>query len=124
MMAPQQPDGTQQELDGVEQVSPEAVTRSVDIDAEVQDVWEAITTNAGRERWIEPDPSRILIVEEEAAPERISWWWWSADQPATHVVLRVVAIPTGTRVVVTETGPSSFPIAQLAACFDRVLAFA
>ena len=124
MMAPQQPDGTQQELDGVQQLEPETVTRSVDIDAEVQDVWEAITTNEGRERWIEPDPDRVLIVDADAAPDRISWWWWSADGLATHVALRVVAIPTGTRVVVTETGPSSFPIAQLAACFHRVLAFA
>jgi uncharacterized protein YndB with AHSA1/START domain len=124
MMAPQQPDGAQQEPDGVEQLAPETVTRSVEIDAEVQEVWETITTNEGRERWIEPDPNRVLIVDAEAAPDRISWWWWSADEPATHVVLRVVAIPTGTRVVVTETGPSSFPIAQLAASFDRILAFA
>ncbi len=124
MMAPQQPDGTQQELDGVERLAPETVTRSVDIDAEVQDVWEAITTNEGRERWIEPDPNRVLIVDAEVAPDSISWWWWSAEDPATHVVLRVVAIPTGTRVVVTETGSSSFPIAELSASFHRVLAFA
>ena len=94
------------------------------IDAEVQDVWEAITTNEGRERWIEPDPNRVLIVDAEVAPDSISWWWWSAEDPATHVVLRVVAIPTGTRVVVTETGSSSFPIAELSASFHRVLAFA
>jgi uncharacterized protein YndB with AHSA1/START domain len=123
-MAAQEPTSAGQESGTVEPDSARSVTRSVDIDAEVLDVWQALTTDEGRERWIEPDPDRVLIVDSEQPPERISWWWWSAEQPATHVILRVVAIPTGTRVFVTETAPASFPVAQLAACFHPVLTFA
>jgi uncharacterized protein YndB with AHSA1/START domain len=126
MQAPQQPDRSQsqQEVEAFEQVEPETLTRSVDIDAGIEDVWEALATDAGRRSWIESDPDRVLIVDSEEPPERISWWWWSGDEPATHVALRVVAIPTGARVIVTETGPSSFPVARLAASFHRALAFA
>ena len=35
-----------------------------------------------------------------------------------------LSLTKGTRVVVTETGSSSFPIAELSASFHRVLAFA
>jgi uncharacterized protein YndB with AHSA1/START domain len=124
MQAPQQPDRSQRQLAGIGKVEPEMVTRSVDIDADVLDVWEALATNDGRERWIERDPNRVLIVECEESPDRISWWWWSGDGPPTHVALRIVAIPTGARVIITETGPSSFPAAQLAASFRWVPAFA
>jgi uncharacterized protein YndB with AHSA1/START domain len=122
MQAPQQPDESEQQFDGATEVEPEIVTRSVDIDADVQEVWELLATIRGRELWIEPDPNRVLLVDAQEAPDRISWWWWSGDEPATHVALRVVAIPTGVRVIVTETGPSNFPLAQLGASFD--LAFA
>jgi uncharacterized protein YndB with AHSA1/START domain len=126
MQAPQQPGGSQshQPPEAFEEQEPETVTRSVDIDADVLEVWEALATEAGRQSWIEPDPNRVLIVDSEEPPERISWWWWSGEEPATHVALRVVAIPTGARVIITETGPSSFPVAQLAAAFDRAPAFA
>jgi uncharacterized protein YndB with AHSA1/START domain len=126
MQAPQQPDRSQsqQELEAFEPHEPQTLTRSVDIDAGVEEVWEALATDAGRQSWIEPDPDRVLIVDCEERPDRISWWWWSGDEPVTHVALRVVAIPTGARVIVTERGPSSFPVAQLAASFHRALAFA
>jgi uncharacterized protein YndB with AHSA1/START domain len=126
MQAPQQPDRSQaqQQLEALEPHEPETLTRSVDIDADVEDVWQVLATDEGRQSWIEPDPNRILILDSEESPERISWWWWSGDEPVTHVALRVVAIPTGARVIVTETGPSSFPVAQLTASFHRALAFA
>jgi uncharacterized protein YndB with AHSA1/START domain len=132
MQVPHQPDRPQsqpridsrRQRETVEEYEPETVTRSVDIDAGVEDVWEALATDEGRQAWIEPDPNRVLIVDSQEPGERISWWWWSAGQPATHVALRVVAIPTGARVIITETGPSSFPVAELAASFHRTLAFA
>jgi uncharacterized protein YndB with AHSA1/START domain len=111
-------------LEAHEEHEPETVTRSVDIDADVEDVWEPLATDEGRQSWIEPDPDRVLIVDSQEPGERISWWWWSAEQQATHVALRVVAIPTGARVIVTETGPSNFPVAALAASFLRTPAFA
>ncbi len=125
MQAPQ-PDRSQQELETFERQEdqPETLTRSVDIDAGVEDVWQALATDEGRQSWIEPDPNRVLIVDSEKSPDQISWWWWSADEPATHVALRVVAIPTGARVIITETGPSGFPVTQLTASFQPAPAFA
>jgi uncharacterized protein YndB with AHSA1/START domain len=82
------------------------VTREIEIEAPVEDVWETLATDAGRDRWLESDPDRVLIVEREQAPNRIAWWWWSEDAPTTHVEIEVVAIPAGARVIVTETGPA------------------
>ncbi len=100
------------------------VTREVDVDADVESVWESVSTKEGRERWIESDEDRVLIVDEEQAPNRISWWWWSSDEPATHVNVRVLAIPGGTRVTITESGPSSFPLTRMLASMAPVLALA
>ena len=33
----------------------ESVTREITIDAPLEDVWEAVSTDEGRERWLEPD---------------------------------------------------------------------
>ena len=92
------------------------VTREVTIDAPLEDVWEAVSTDEGRERWLEPDDDRTLVVEEAEPPSHISWWWWheSDNEPARHVDVSVVAVPDGgTRVTVTETQPTMVPIAQL-----------
>ncbi len=90
------------------------VTREITIDAPVEDVWEAVSTDEGRERWLEQDPERELVVEESVAPEHISWWWWREDEPARRVDVDIAAVPAGTRVTVTETEPMIFPLAQLA----------
>jgi len=100
------------------------VTREVDVDADVETVWESVSTKEGRERWIEDDPDRVLIVDEEQAPERISWWWWNSQEPARHVEVRVVEIATGARVIVTETAPAFLPLARMVACFTPALAVA
>ena len=102
----------------------EVLTRHVDVEATVEEVWEALATEEGRERWLEDDPDRELVVEDAEPPRRISWWWWSGEAPASRVVIRVVGIPTGARVTVTETAPGSFPLAQMAASFQRTLVFA
>lgn len=97
------------------------VTREIEIEAPVEDVWEVIATESGRDRWLEPDPDRILIVEREQQPNHIAWWWWAQDTPATHVEIEVVAIPLGARVIVTETGPAHaarLPLALMAAAFQ------
>lgn len=98
------------------------LTREVTIDAPLEDVWEAVSTDEGRDRWLEPDGDRRLVVEESEPPARITWWWWreSDDAPARHVDIRVVAVPDGTRVTVTETQPAMLPIAQLLATFEPV----
>jgi uncharacterized protein YndB with AHSA1/START domain len=88
-------------------------TRRIDIAAEPEEVWEALTTDEGRERWLEDDPGREIVVESEDAPNRLVWWWWHDDEPPTRVEFLVVPVETGTRVVVTERAPS-VPLARLA----------
>jgi uncharacterized protein YndB with AHSA1/START domain len=90
----------------------EAVQREVTIEASPEEVWESLATEQGRERWL-PDGDerdvRIVVADE---PERLVWWWRSGAHE-TRVEFRVVAVPEGARVVVTETVPS-FPLAMLA----------
>jgi uncharacterized protein YndB with AHSA1/START domain len=103
----------------------DSVTREVTIDAPLEDVWEAVSTEEGRERWLEPDDDRRIAVERTMPPSHISWWWWneSDDEPARYVDVDVVAIPDGgTRVTVTESRPALVPVAQLAASFELVCA--
>jgi uncharacterized protein YndB with AHSA1/START domain len=98
------------------------VTREVDVDATREEVWEALATEEGRERWLEEEPEREIHVELVDEPQRLVWWWGADDQPPTRVEFLLVAMPRGTRVVVTESIPSSFPIAMFASSFAVVLA--
>lgn len=102
----------------------ESVTHEVTIDAPLEQVWEAVSTDEGREHWLEPDADRRIVVERTIAPTHVSWWWWheSDNEPARHVDIDVTAAPDGTRVVVTETQPSMVPVARLAASFELVCA--
>jgi uncharacterized protein YndB with AHSA1/START domain len=90
--------------------------REIEIEATPEEVWEALSTDEGRERWLEDDPDREIQVEVADEPSRLVWWWWSAGEPATRVEFLVLAVPNGTRVVVTETVPS-FPLVALAKSF-------
>jgi uncharacterized protein YndB with AHSA1/START domain len=87
------------------------VRREVDIEATPEEVWEALVTEQGRERWLD-EPQRDVHVEVVESPHRLVWWWVGEDEPATRVEFLVVASPSGTRVVVTESEPA-FPIAAL-----------
>jgi uncharacterized protein YndB with AHSA1/START domain len=97
-----------------------AVRREVDVDASPEEVWEALATDEGRERWLD-EPERDIRIESVDQPHRLVWWWESPEQPATRVEFRVVAVPPGSRVIVTESIPS-FPLASLAASFAQVAA--
>jgi uncharacterized protein YndB with AHSA1/START domain len=96
------------------------VTREVDVDASPEEVWEALATDEGRERWLE-EPERDIRIESVDRPYRLVWWWEGPDEPPTRVEFRVVAAPPGSRVIVTESIPS-FPLASLAVSFTRVAA--
>jgi uncharacterized protein YndB with AHSA1/START domain len=98
-----------------------AAQREIEVEATPEEVWEALTTEEGRERWLEDDPTREIHVELADEPSRLVWWWWSGDEPATRVEFLVVAVPAGARVVVTEAVPS-FPLARLAASFTPAFA--
>jgi uncharacterized protein YndB with AHSA1/START domain len=89
--------------------------REIEIEAEPDEVWEALSTEEGRERWLD-EPDREIQVESESAPNRLVWWWWRGDEPATRVEFLVVPSPGGSRVVVTESAPA-VPLARLQAAF-------
>ena len=78
--------------------------REVDVDASPEEVFEALVTEEGRERWLE-EPDRQIHIESADPPNRLVWWWSSDEQPATRVDFRIVELPRGTRVVVTESVP-------------------
>ena len=98
----------------------EAVQREVTIEASPQEVWESLATEQGRERWLPDGEERDVRVVLADAPERLVWWWRSGEQE-TRVEFRVLAVPEGARVVVTETVPS-FPLAMLASALELVAA--
>jgi uncharacterized protein YndB with AHSA1/START domain len=100
-----------------------AVRREIDVEATPEEVWEALITEEGRERWLD-EPEREIHVESAEAPNRLAWWWASPEQPATRVEFLVVAGTEAhppTRVIVTESTPA-FPLAMFAASFALVLA--
>ena len=95
-----------------------SVRREIDVEASPEEVWEALVTEEGRERWLE-DSERDIHIEVVEAPSRLVWWWAGAEQPATRVEFLIVAAPAGARVIVTESAPS-FPLAMLAGGLRRV----
>ncbi|MGB2710478.1 MAG: hypothetical protein WBC33_03110 [Conexibacter sp.] len=97
-----------------------AAVREIEVEATPEEVWEALATEEGRERWLD-EPEREIHVEAVEAPHRLVWWWWEGEQPATRVEILVTAAPAGARVVVTESAPS-FPLATLAAGLAAVAA--
>jgi uncharacterized protein YndB with AHSA1/START domain len=97
-----------------------SVSREIDVDAQPEEVWEALATEEGRERWLD-EPGRDIHVEALDFPHRLVWWWAGPQEPATRVEFLLVAAPAGTRVIVTESAPS-FPLAMLAASFALVCA--
>jgi uncharacterized protein YndB with AHSA1/START domain len=97
-----------------------SVTREVLVEASPEEVWEALSSEQGRERWLE-EPAREIRVEQAEEPTRLVWWWAHPDEPATRVEFLVVATPRGTRVIVTESAPS-FPLAMFASSFALVCA--
>jgi uncharacterized protein YndB with AHSA1/START domain len=98
-----------------------AATREIEVEAAPEEVWEALTTEEGRERWLEDEPEREIHVEVADEPTRLVWWWSSGDEEATRVEFLVVAVPGGTRLRVTETIPT-FPVARFATAFAFALA--
>ncbi len=95
--------------------------QEVDVEATPEEVWEALVTEEGRERWL-GESERDVHIEVVDAPNRLVWWWADAETPVTRVEFLIVAVPAGgSRVTVTENEPS-FPLAMLAASFAGVLA--
>ena len=92
------------------------VEREIEIEAGPEEVWEAVSTEEGREAWLDDD--RPVHVETVEAPTRLVWWW-AGDAEWTRVELELVPLVSGTRVVVRETAPA-FPLTALACAFSLV----
>jgi uncharacterized protein YndB with AHSA1/START domain len=95
------------------------VTRTVDVDAGVEEVWSAISDPEQRSHWLDDDDARAreLRVDRVDAGRRLVWTWWRrGDEPgASRVEIVVAPTPAGTRVVVTETVTESFAAPTLRA---------
>ena len=96
------------------------VSREIEIEATPEEVWEALATEEGRDRWLDA-PEREIDIEVVDAPHRLVWWWEGEGEPPTRVEFLVVASPIGARVLVTESIPS-FPLTLLAANLALVAA--
>lgn len=120
-----------------------AATISVDIEADIEHVWRALTTDSGLEAWMgqgsfigadagdeiyvnDPtsgDPKRG-VLEQVLPEERLVYSWWSEGSPdqVSEVEISVETVETGTRVTVVERGPaenSGRTVASAAASVGR-----
>ncbi len=97
-----------------------AVEREVEIEASPEEVWEAVSTEEGRQGWLEDD--RDVLVESVEAPSRLVWWWNEGeDEPFTRVELEIEETESGSRVLVRESIPD-FPLTTLATAFAPLAA--
>ena len=100
-----------------------SITRSVELEAPLDDVWEAVSRPELLSGWldgavdldvrpggegtiVEPDrPVRRALVEEVDPARRLALRWWPEDGagPVSRVELDLEATPGGTRLLVTET---------------------
>ena len=103
------------------------VTRSVDLDAAVDDVWRAVTDPDERALWLDdPDAvSRRVRVDEATPGERLVWTWWQPGDEDDASTVSVVLSPLatgGTRVIVTESLPAFAPVQASASAGARATA--
>ena len=111
---------------GNQDVRESRVRREIEVEAAPEEVFEALVTEEGRERWLE-EPDREIHVESIDPPSRLTWWWASEDEPFTRVDFEIAALPADgrgnalTRVTVIESAPR-VPLAAMAASFALVLA--
>jgi uncharacterized protein YndB with AHSA1/START domain len=101
-----------------------SVTRTVELDAATDAVWEAIADPELRAQWLGDDEAaaRTVRVDEIDAGRRLVWTWWrpDGDEPDASTVEIAVSPRTdgGTRVVVTER-PLSAPMSASASASTR-----
>ena len=98
----------------------QTVSRHVDLEAQVDEVWEALVGDEERGRWMGGDTElsaepggrgfivdddgrrREVLVEQVEPGRRLSFDWWTEDDAPSHVEFVLVPIPTGTRLTVIE----------------------
>jgi len=87
------------------------VRRSVEVDADIDDVWRAVTDPGERALWLDdPDAAGRRVREDERLPgHRLVWTWWHPGDEGGASTVSVDLTPGdggGTRVVVTESWPA------------------
>ena len=75
-----------------------------------KEVWDALTDPELLEQWF-GDGDREAVIEEAEPGERLVFWWWEEGEPGSRVELRLVAVPSGTRVSVREAPVGPFALA-------------
>lgn len=90
------------------------VTRSVDVDAGVDEVWDAVSDPDERALWLDdPDAlARRVRIDECRPGERLVWTWWHPGDEGDASTVSVDLQPAtggGTHVVVTEVVPAIPP---------------
>jgi uncharacterized protein YndB with AHSA1/START domain len=95
------------------------IERELELDAPVQEVWDAITSDGwladevsfdllpgGEAEFRSADETRTGWVEEALAPSRLAFWWSADEEPASRVELTLVPDGDwGTRLRVVESRP-------------------
>jgi hypothetical protein len=85
------------------------VARDITIDGDPDEVWEALCDPELLAEWLGEDG--LAVVEESEPSERLVLWLCEDDEPGSRVELRLVAVPDGTRVTVTEAPVGPFALA-------------
>ena len=88
------------------------VARDITLPVDPDEAWEALTDPDLLAEWLGAD--REAVLEEADPGERLVFWWWEPDEPGSRVELRLVAVPDGTRVTVTEAPVGPFALAGAA----------
>jgi uncharacterized protein YndB with AHSA1/START domain len=85
------------------------VARDITIPGEPDEVWDALTDPDLLAEWFGRDGH--AVVEESDWAQRLVLWMWDEDEPGSRVELKLVAVPNGTRVIVTEAPVGPFALA-------------
>ncbi len=85
------------------------VARDIILPADPDEVWDALTDPELLAEWLGDEGE--AVVEEAAPAERLVLWLVGDDDPGSRVELRLIAVPDGTRVTVTEAPVGPFALA-------------
>ena len=86
------------------------VARDITLPVDPDEAWDALTDPELLEQWF-GDGDREAVIEEAEPGERLVFWWWEEGEPGSRVELRLVAVPSGTRVSVREAPVGPFALA-------------
>src|SRR3954452_18912156 len=92
----------------------------IEIEAGLDEGWDALATEEGRSEWLGED-EREIRVESAVPPPRLGWWWWEGSGAGTRGEGLVLPAVSKARVVVIESSPV-VPLAMLSARFAMVAA--